>query len=212
MLPEQPAIARTGTRSRIGRSRRAMGVGRPFYAGSSRPGPFALARRPNPCLPGPARYLCGLPTVAVAQLVRAPDCGSGGRGFESPQSPQFPDRLRRTGNGEPLLRFGERLSFARATGRPEGEPLSLARASFDAEWGEAAGLREVWGGPRRRGGRFPLVARYSSGETGPSSGSASPELSVPSAASSSSGSRAQRSFSSFPRISWIRAAFSIDGS
>src|SRR5438477_11611331 len=26
-------------------------------------------------------------TVAVAQLVRAPDCGSGGRGFESRQSP-----------------------------------------------------------------------------------------------------------------------------
>ena len=25
--------------------------------------------------------------VAVAQLVRAPDCGSGSRGFESPQSP-----------------------------------------------------------------------------------------------------------------------------
>ena len=27
--------------------------------------------------------------VAVAQLVRAPDCGSGGRGFESPQPPLF---------------------------------------------------------------------------------------------------------------------------
>ena len=26
-------------------------------------------------------------TVAVAQLVRAPDCGSGGRGFEPPQPP-----------------------------------------------------------------------------------------------------------------------------
>jgi hypothetical protein len=25
--------------------------------------------------------------VAVAQLVRAPDCGSGGRGFDSPRSP-----------------------------------------------------------------------------------------------------------------------------
>ena len=25
--------------------------------------------------------------VIVAQLVRAPDCGSGGRGFESPHSP-----------------------------------------------------------------------------------------------------------------------------
>ena len=27
--------------------------------------------------------------VKVAQLVRAPDCGSGGRGFESPLSPFF---------------------------------------------------------------------------------------------------------------------------
>ena len=27
--------------------------------------------------------------VGVAQLARAPDCGSGGRGFESPRSPQF---------------------------------------------------------------------------------------------------------------------------
>lgn len=27
--------------------------------------------------------------VIVAQLVRAPDCGSGGRGFETPHSPHF---------------------------------------------------------------------------------------------------------------------------
>ncbi len=27
--------------------------------------------------------------VAVAQLVRAPDCGSGGRGFKSHQPPQY---------------------------------------------------------------------------------------------------------------------------
>lgn len=27
--------------------------------------------------------------VIVAQLVRAPDCGSGGRGFETPHSPQL---------------------------------------------------------------------------------------------------------------------------
>ena len=27
--------------------------------------------------------------VGVAQLVRAPDCGSGGRGFETRHSPQF---------------------------------------------------------------------------------------------------------------------------
>jgi hypothetical protein len=29
-------------------------------------------------------------TVIVAQLVRAPDCGSGGRGFEPHQSPKPP--------------------------------------------------------------------------------------------------------------------------
>ena len=28
-------------------------------------------------------YICGQETVVVAQLVRAPDCGSGGRGFET---------------------------------------------------------------------------------------------------------------------------------
>ncbi|CAB4219004.1 hypothetical protein UFOVP1604_87 [uncultured Caudovirales phage] len=28
--------------------------------------------------------------LAVAQLVRAPDCGSGGRGFDSHRSPQMP--------------------------------------------------------------------------------------------------------------------------
>ncbi|CAN0540308.1 unnamed protein product, partial [Laminaria digitata] len=28
--------------------------------------------------------------VAVAQLVRAPGCGPGGRGFKSPQPPHYP--------------------------------------------------------------------------------------------------------------------------
>ncbi len=31
--------------------------------------------------------------VAVAQLVRAPDCDSGGRGFKSPRSPHQPINL-----------------------------------------------------------------------------------------------------------------------
>ena len=47
----------------------------------------------DPC--GGLRYYVGSPAhrfarscvVAVAQLVRAPDCGSGGRGFKSPQPP-----------------------------------------------------------------------------------------------------------------------------
>jgi hypothetical protein len=29
------------------------------------------------------------PVVGIAQLVRAPDCGSGGRGFETPYPPHF---------------------------------------------------------------------------------------------------------------------------
>ena len=33
-------------------------------------------------------YLCKLKMVNVAQLVRAPDCGSGGRGFKSHLSPK----------------------------------------------------------------------------------------------------------------------------
>ena len=33
------------------------------------------------------RYFCTLKTVIVAQSVRAPDCGSGGRGFEPRLSP-----------------------------------------------------------------------------------------------------------------------------
>ena len=36
---------------------------------------------------GPRAYIRGSSTVAVAQLVRAPDCGSGGRGFKSHQPP-----------------------------------------------------------------------------------------------------------------------------
>lgn len=35
-------------------------------------------------------YICSPQTVIVAQLVRAPDCGSGGRGFESRLSPPSP--------------------------------------------------------------------------------------------------------------------------
>ena len=35
--------------------------------------------------------------VAVAQLVRAPDCGSGGRGFETHQPPIFLGDINRNG-------------------------------------------------------------------------------------------------------------------
>ena len=35
-------------------------------------------------------YFCALITVAVAQLVRASDCGSEGRRFETGQSPRSP--------------------------------------------------------------------------------------------------------------------------
>ena len=36
---------------------------------------------------------CLTVVVAVAQLVRAPGCGPGGRGFKSPRSPSFRRRL-----------------------------------------------------------------------------------------------------------------------
>jgi hypothetical protein len=42
------------------------------------------ARRPRDDVP----HLC--PSVGVAQLVRAPGCGPGGRGFETPRSPRKP--------------------------------------------------------------------------------------------------------------------------
>ena len=42
--------------------------------------------------PAPSRYHLRLPMASVAQLVRAPDCDSGCRRFESGRSPQFPGR------------------------------------------------------------------------------------------------------------------------
>ena len=53
-------------------------------------------------------YLSPLKMVVVAQLVRAPDCGSGGRGFEThlpPKSPDFP--------GFFIFNFQEILTYAR---------------------------------------------------------------------------------------------------
>ena len=40
--------------------------------------------------------------VSVAQLVRAPDCGSGGRGFESHHSP---NKIIKKGLSAPFLLF-----------------------------------------------------------------------------------------------------------
>ena len=36
----------------------------------------------------PSNKIYNISMVAVAQLVRAPDCGSGGRGFETHQPPE----------------------------------------------------------------------------------------------------------------------------
>ena len=44
--------------------------------------------------------------VGVAQLVRAPGCGPGGRGFETPRPPQFGCRHRDIGAGTAVV-FGE---------------------------------------------------------------------------------------------------------
>ena len=41
--------------------------------------------------------------VGVAQLVRAPGCGPGGRGFETPRPPQFGCRHRVIGAGRAVL-------------------------------------------------------------------------------------------------------------
>ena len=41
--------------------------------------------------------------VGVAQLVRAPGCGPGGRGFETPRSPHFGCRHRVIGAGRAVL-------------------------------------------------------------------------------------------------------------
>lgn len=38
------------------------------------------------------QYICATNTVIVAQLVRASDCGSEGRGFETPHSPKSPGK------------------------------------------------------------------------------------------------------------------------
>ena len=50
------------------------------------PAPGPLTQSPDRCKK-PVRLASPTPVVAVAQLVRAPDCGSGGRGFESRLSP-----------------------------------------------------------------------------------------------------------------------------
>ena len=41
--------------------------------------------------------------MGVAQLVRAPGCGPGGRGFETPRSPHFGCRHRVIGAGRAVL-------------------------------------------------------------------------------------------------------------
>ena len=57
----------------------------PLDGGSNPPGRATLSR-PGPL---PRSGTIRGPLVAVAQLVRAPGCGPGGRGFESPRSPHF---------------------------------------------------------------------------------------------------------------------------
>jgi hypothetical protein len=63
--------------------------------------------------------------VGVAQLVRAPDCGSGGRGFETRHSPHFPLSipLAKISNG--FLKWGS--GWRRA--RPAGKVPSLFRVA-----------------------------------------------------------------------------------
>ncbi len=53
--------------------------------------------------------------VVVAQLVRALDCGSKGRGFESPQPPKVPD-LR-----APVAQLDRASDFESARARPKAE-------------------------------------------------------------------------------------------
>jgi hypothetical protein len=51
----------------------------------------------------------------VAQLVRAPDCGSGGRGFETPHSPTLiTKKLSEKHPVQSLLLFGSKKSVVKA--------------------------------------------------------------------------------------------------
>ena len=68
--------------------------------------------------------------VGVAQLVRAPDCGSGGRGFETRHSPhtnaQRSDRLTETFNHV----LASSLGSSGLTNRGEWERLATRVASL----------------------------------------------------------------------------------
>ena len=77
----EPATAGVETRSSIQLSYRGTTKGRPVGVG-----PDTLALRFGPTVEASLRA-SGIGVVGVAQLVRAPGCGPGGRGFESPRSP-----------------------------------------------------------------------------------------------------------------------------
>ena len=76
--------------------------------------------------------------VTVAQLVRAPGCDPGGRGFESPQSPFFPvptflnspDHIRKTQvHIHRLIDLSEQIGFART------RSAALLQRAVPLEWG-----------------------------------------------------------------------------
>ena len=70
--------------------------------------------------PQPARLACPPSAVGVAQLVRAPDCDSGGRGFDPRHSPHNPRKI------APLQ--GRILRSPLRCGDSEGSPASHERS------------------------------------------------------------------------------------
>src|SRR5207253_10281553 len=65
--------------------------------------------------------------VGVAQLVRAPDCGSGCRGFESPHSPVTTPEIPSRVSGVP--HFGKNASDSTARSEGRSDPLSERSAA-----------------------------------------------------------------------------------
>ena len=119
--------------------------------------PASRRGRPEATVGSTSARRCRARMVAVAQLVRAPGCGPGGRGFNSPRSPQVHPRgehggLAHGGSGARRCRRAGSRPHARA-------PAREGRCRAEEQRGVVRGLpradERLLRGRRRRPGRRP---------------------------------------------------------